>query len=85
MSEEFLLGSEWTLHVDGSSTASYSGVGLLLTTPEGITIEYAIRLKFKATNNETEYKALIAGLNLAIEAGATRLSAHIDSKLLKDR
>lgn len=26
---------EWTLHVDGSSIASPSGAGLLLTTPEG--------------------------------------------------
>lgn len=26
--------SEWTLHVDGSSTASANGAGLLLTTPK---------------------------------------------------
>lgn len=25
--------TEWTLHVDGSSTASSNGIGLLLTTP----------------------------------------------------
>lgn len=46
---------KWTLHVDGSSTASFSGVGLLLTTPKGLQIEYAIRLGFNTTNNEAEY------------------------------
>lgn len=46
-------------------------------------MEYAIQLGFKATNNEAEYKALIARLGLAIEVGVTRLSAHTDSKLVE--
>lgn len=37
--------SEWTLHVDRSSIASASGTGLLLTTSEGVEIEYAIWLR----------------------------------------
>lgn len=67
----------------GSSIASSSGVGLLLTTLEGITIEYAIRLGFRATSNEAEYEPLIVGLSLAIKVGATRLSAHTDYKLVE--
>lgn len=76
-------GLSWTLHVDGSSTASANGAGLLLTTLEGVKIEYAIRLGFKVTNNEVEYKALIAGLNAAKEAKTNWTIVYTDSKLVE--
>lgn len=75
--------SEWTLHVDGSSTASTNGAGLLLITLEGIEIEYAIRLRFNATNNEAEFKTLIARLNMVKEAGAIPIAAYTDSTLVE--
>ena len=53
------------LSVDGAANAQGSGVGLILTSPEGIDIEYALRFGFRASNNEVEYEAIIAGLNLA--------------------
>lgn len=56
---------------------------LLLTTPEGVEIEYAIQLGFNTTNNETKYEALIAGLSVAREAGAVRVGAYTDSKLVE--
>ena len=34
----------WKLFVDGASNAQGSGAGLILTSPEGIDIEYALRL-----------------------------------------
>ena len=52
------------LSVDGAANAQGSGVGLILTSPEGIDIEYALRFGFRASNNEVEYGAIIAGLNL---------------------
>ena len=55
----------WKLFVDGAANAQGSGVGLILTSPEGIDIEYAIRFGFQASNNEAKYEAIIAGLNLA--------------------
>ena len=55
----------WKLSVDGASNAQGSGAGLILTSPEGINIEYALRFRFQASNNEAEYEAVIAGLNLA--------------------
>ena len=55
----------WKLSVDGASNAQGSGAGLILTSLEGIDIEYAIRFGFQASNNEAEYEAVIAGLNLA--------------------
>ncbi|KAL0447290.1 UNVERIFIED_CONTAM: hypothetical protein Slati_1856900 [Sesamum latifolium] len=64
----------WLLHVDGSSNANNRGAGILLQGPKGIEIEVAARLSFATTNNKAEYKALILGLQLALEAGAKELN-----------
>ena len=37
---------------------------------------------FKASNNEAEYEALIAGLNLARELGVKNMKIHSDSQLV---
>ena len=55
----------WKLSVDGASNAQGSGAGLILTSPKGIDIEYALRFGFQASNNEAEYEAVIAGFKLA--------------------
>ena len=44
----------WSLHVDGASRSSGSGVGLLLKAPTGEQLEQSIRLDFPASNNEAE-------------------------------
>ncbi|GFZ01910.1 hypothetical protein Acr_15g0005190 [Actinidia rufa] len=62
--------SQWILNVDGSSTNTSSGAGIILVTPEGHKLEYAIRFKFPASNNEAEYEALLAGLQMARRMGA---------------
>ena len=54
----------WRLSVDEAANAQGSGVGLILTSPKGIDIEYALRFGFRVFNNEAEYEAIIAGLNL---------------------
>ncbi|GAV68996.1 hypothetical protein CFOL_v3_12497, partial [Cephalotus follicularis] len=40
----------WRLSVDGSSCLTGSGAGVLLVSPSGWTLEYALRFGFKATN-----------------------------------
>lgn len=50
--------------MDGSSGEQGTGAGVILESPEGEKVSYAVRLKFKATNNQAEYEALIAGLEL---------------------
>ncbi|KAL8134178.1 hypothetical protein AgCh_009294 [Apium graveolens] len=55
----------WVLYFDGASKTNSSGAGLVLQSPDGFLIEYAIKLDFPTTNNEAEYEALIAGLGLA--------------------
>ncbi|GAV88875.1 RVT_3 domain-containing protein, partial [Cephalotus follicularis] len=72
----------WKLSVDGSSCLIGSGAGLVLTSPDGWTLEYALRFKFKATNNEAEWEALIAGLTIAKHLEVQRIEASSDSQLV---
>ena len=72
----------WKLSVDGASNAQGSGAGLILTSPEGIDIEYALRFGFHASNNEAEYEAVIAGLNLAHSLEVDQLEVYNDSQLV---
>ena len=74
---------DWsTLCVDGASRHSGAGIGLLLTFPTGERIEQAVRLGFSASNNESEYEAMIAGLELTLVVGANRLLIQSDSQLV---
>lgn len=74
--------ARWKLYVDGSSNQHGCGAGLVLQTPSGKQMEYAIRIGFKATNNEVEYEAFIAGLRVAVELGAQSLEVLSDSQLV---
>ena len=71
----------WTLYINGASNVKESGVGIILEGPNNITLEQALKLNFKASNNQTKYKALISGLKLARKVGAKRLQCYIDSQL----
>ena len=55
------------------------GVGVVLISPEGETLKYAIRLQFLATNNEAIYEALLTGLSLAKSLGTKNLIIQVDS------
>ena len=72
----------WKLFVDRASKAQESGAGLILTSPEGIAIEYALRFGFHASNNEAEYEAVIAGLNLTHSLEVDQLEVYSDSQLV---
>ena len=72
----------WVLSVDGSSNQQGSGAGIILEGPNELLIEQALRFAFKASNNQTEYEALIAGILLAKEMGAQSLLAKSDSLLV---
>ena len=71
-----------TLNVDGASRQSGSGIRLQLTSPTGEKIEQAVRLGFGASNNDSEYEALITGVELALAVGADSLLIHSDSQLV---
>ena len=56
--------SSWRVYMDGVANQRGSGVGLVLVSPEKITIEKSLRLGFSATNNEAEYKVLLMGMTM---------------------
>ncbi|GAA0168515.1 hypothetical protein LIER_23218 [Lithospermum erythrorhizon] len=58
------------------------GVGILLWSPEGNKIDYALRFAFTATNNEAEYEALANGLTLQNVLGVEHIYIWTDSQLL---
>ncbi|XP_077223340.1 uncharacterized protein LOC143856945 [Tasmannia lanceolata] len=70
----------WEVYVDGSSSRNGCGAGLILTGPENFVLDYALRFGFRASNNEAEYEALIAGMNLAVQTRAQRLKVYCDSQ-----
>ncbi|XP_024018712.1 uncharacterized protein LOC112090807 [Morus notabilis] len=74
--------TKWKLYVDGASSENGSGAGVLLVSPEGHKITSAVQFKFNASNNEVEYEALIAGLQLANHLKIKRLSIFRDSQLV---
>ena len=70
---------QWSIHTDGSSNRQVDEAGIVLLSSKGDKIECMVRLDFPTINNEAEYKALVAGLNLAKAAGATSVVLYYDS------
>ena len=58
---------------------------MVLISLDGSRLRYAICLHFLASNNATEYEALINGLRIAVELDATWLYVHGASKLVIDQ
>ncbi|KAL0445436.1 UNVERIFIED_CONTAM: Ribonuclease HI [Sesamum latifolium] len=79
--EEVSKEKPWLLHVDGSSTAQGSGAGIVLTTPQGDDMEFAVKFD-NASNNKAEYEGLVLGMRMAQDANASHLLAHSDSQLI---
>nr|GEW56663.1 reverse transcriptase domain-containing protein [Tanacetum cinerariifolium] len=79
------LQEPWTLFMDGSSCVDGSGAGLRLTSPEETEFTYALRFQFTASNNESEYEALIAGLRIAMQMGVRNVHVSVDSKLVANQ
>ena len=72
----------WTMYFDGSIMALGSGTEVVLISSDGSRLCYAIRLYFSASNNATEYEALINGLRIAIDLSTTQLYVHGDLELV---
>ena len=72
----------WELYVDGAANQRGSGVGLVLVSPEKITIEKSLRLSFSVTNNEAEYEALLMGMIMVQKMGEKAMKVFSDSKLV---
>jgi hypothetical protein len=80
--EELPRVETWVVYVDGSSTSTSSGAGIVLISLEGEELEFAIKIAFPTINNEGEYKAVLAGLGLARALGVKNLEVKRDSQVI---
>ncbi|XP_072081003.1 uncharacterized protein [Arachis hypogaea] len=72
----------WKLHVDGASNQSFGGARIILESSAGVIYEQLIKFDFPISNNQGEYEALIGGLVLAKEVGASRVEVNSDSQIV---
>nr|GEY16349.1 hypothetical protein [Tanacetum cinerariifolium] len=70
---------------DGASSSDGAGTGLMVVSPEGKEYTYALRFAFETTNNEVEYKALLAGLCIGKEMEIRELLIFVDSQLVANQ
>jgi probable phosphoglycerate mutase len=72
------------LHADGGARGNPgpAGIGVVLRDGSGEVIGEIAESIGTATNNVAEYRALIAGLELAIQKGVTDLDVFLDSELV---
>ena len=63
-------------------TESEQKIGIVLVTPEKLIMEKSLRLGFLATNNEVEYKTLLARVVLVSQLGGEMVELYLDSRLV---
>ncbi|GJZ02682.1 reverse transcriptase domain-containing protein [Tanacetum coccineum] len=69
----------WVIMSRGIRGQTYSN------NPEEVEFTYALRFEFNTSNNEAEYKALLAGLRIAEQMGIKNLEAKVDSHLVANQ
>ena len=72
----------WKVFMDGALSAMGASTRIVIVTPEGIQLEHSFRLGFRVSNNETKYKALLAGLRIVLGIGARDVEIYSDSQLV---
>ena len=72
----------WRVFIDDASNALGVGAEVVIITLEGIWVNHSLRLGFKASNNEDEYKALHAGLRAILDLGAWEVEVYFESWLV---
>ena len=72
----------WSVHTDISSNRLVGGVGVVLHSPKGDEVKCMVRIDFPTTNNEAEFEALIARLDLAKAVGVVNVVVYCDSQLV---
>ncbi|RDY09806.1 hypothetical protein CR513_05776, partial [Mucuna pruriens] len=80
--EEVGANKEWMLSIDGSSNKKCSGAGIIIEGLSEVLIEQSLCFEFRASNNQAEYKVLLAGIRLAKELGTTMLTIKSDPQLV---
>ena len=71
--------------MDELSNRQAGGGGIMLRSLEGDEIECMVHLNFPTTNNEVEYKTLVARLDLTKMVGAMSVVIHYDSQVVTNQ
>jgi len=72
----------WQVHKDGASNGRGLGVGIIMVSPKELRMEKLLRLGFITSNNEAEYEALIAGLQVMQKPSAKVVELFSNSRLV---
>ncbi|XP_075658844.1 uncharacterized protein LOC142628684 [Castanea sativa] len=72
----------WKVFVDGASNTPGAGAEIVVITSEGLKLEHLFKLGFRASNNEVEYEALLAGLRVVLDLGAKEVEVYSDSLIV---
>jgi ribonuclease HI len=79
------VSAPYVLHSDGAARGNPgpAAIGAVLFAPGRLEpVAVVSEAIGRATNNEAEYRALLAGLEAALAAGVTHLLVRLDSELL---
>lgn len=76
------LAATWILHMDRASDSLGSGARLVLTNSDGVVTKYTLQFKFKATDNQAKYEALLGDLKLAKQLEIGQLKVFTNSQLV---
>ena len=58
---------------------------MILEGSDKVLVEQSLKITFKASNNPTEYKALIVGMHLTTNMGVRRMIVRSDSQLVTEQ
>jgi ribonuclease HI len=72
----------WHMHFDGSCSSEGNGVSITLFSPVGKIHNLSYRLEFSCTSNVVEFKALLLGIENALNLGCGHLSVFGNSELV---
>jgi len=64
------------------ATKAGSGAQLIVVSPEGQSHEHLLKFTFKTSNEEAEYKALLARMDICNALGAGHSKGFSDSQLV---
>jgi ribonuclease HI len=72
------------LYTDGGARGNPGpgAIGIVIKNLKGEVIKEIGKDIGRSTNNEAEYKAIITGLEMCFEKGATQLECYLDSQLV---
>ncbi|RDX74302.1 Retrovirus-related Pol polyprotein from transposon 17.6, partial [Mucuna pruriens] len=77
---ESIVGWDWYLSMDGSLNQAGSGAEVILEGPNDILIEQSFHFEFRASNNQAEYKALLACIRLALRLVTGQVNGEYQTK-----